>query len=196
MKKLKNKTTFNESTDGYTPVVPGTYPANVKSMEIRNFEDSGRKLFKIQFLVSDEVKSLTVNKMTREEDEIHFKPVLDGDGNNIKVSANYLAGKVFYSKGIWLTPNPKEGEGWRNRAYKEFMENLGVTWETNGNGDTILGEVEENDILGQPCMVRVVEEKYEKDGVDKIALKVGRAMPWTEGKAISPEELKAEDIPF
>ena len=196
MKELKNKTTFNEATDGYTPVVPGTYPAHVREMEVREFEDSGRKLFKVTFVVADEVKQLTVNKMERKEDGNGLSAVLDADGKNIEVSANYLAGKTFYSKGIWLTPSPEQGQGWRNRNYKEFFENLGIEWSTNKKGDAILGEVEEDDVIGVPCLVKVVEEHYEKDGEQRTALKVARTQVWSEGAKISKDEIQASDIPF
>jgi len=196
MKELESKTTFNEATDGYTPVVPGTYPAHVKEMEVREFEDSGRKLFKVQFVVAEEVREMTVNKMERKEDGNSLSVVLDADGNNVKVSANYLAGKTFYSKGIWLTPSPKAGEGWRNRNYKEFFENLGIEWSTNKKGDAILGEVEVEDVIGVPCLAKVVEEQYEKDGEQRTSLKVSRTMVWNEGTKISKEEIQANDIPF
>ena len=196
MKELKNKTTFNEATDGYTPVVPGTYPAHVKEMEVREFGDSGRKLFKLTFVVADDVKNITVNKMERKVNGNGLTPVLDSDGKNVEVSANYLAGKTFFSKGIWLTPNPEKGQGWRNRNYKEFFESLGIEWAVTKEGDAILGEVEEDDVIGVPCLVKVVEEKYEKDGEQKTALKVGRAMVWNEGSKLSREEIQADDIPF
>ena len=52
---------------------------------------------------------------------------IDENGQPMTIPASFMTGKRFNSVGIWLTPNPDEGQGWKNRKYKEFFESIGVT---------------------------------------------------------------------
>ena len=70
MKDLEN-TVFDESVDGYTPVVPGVYPAHVVELSTKDQKQDGTKfandsvVFNITFSLADECKKLKVKKMTK-----------------------------------------------------------------------------------------------------------------------------------
>jgi hypothetical protein len=189
-------TVFDEATDGLVPIVPGTYPAHVQGFEGKTLDTKvgSQKVFNVTFQVADEAKNITVNRMSPDGDG-GLEQVVDDKGKPAEISAEYLSGKRFNSTGIWLTPEPPQGEGWRNRRYKEFFSNLGVVFPTDGNGKIMLAEVEETDVVGYPCLVKVDREQYEKDGETRYAWKVFNVYPWKDGQKLSSEEL-GSDVPF
>ena len=193
MKQLKD-TVYDESTDGASPVMPGTYPAHVYSLNTRSF-DSGSIVFNLTFRIADEVKDMTVVKQEKNGGG-SYEPVIGDDSNPVEVNAGYMSGKTFYAQGVWLTPKPDEGQGWKNRKYKETCENLGVAFNTTKDGTTQLGELEESDVIGAPAFVRLQEQEYtNRNGEIRTAFKVDSILPWNDGTRMSAEEL-GSDIPF
>jgi hypothetical protein len=198
MKDLEN-TVFDESVDGYTPVVPGVYPAHVVDLTTKDSRNDGTKfandsvVFNITFSLADECKKLKVKKMAKNGSE--WSEVLDADGNTIDVPGDYLVGKKFNSKGVWLTPSPAPGDGWKNRAYKEMFENLGAQFK-EVDGKVKLGFVEKEDIIGMPCLVTLGEEEYvASDGTTKYSTKAFNCHVWNDGARLSEAEV-GEDLPF
>mgnify|MGYP003136577584 CR=1 FL=1 len=198
MKDLEN-TVFDESVDGYTPVVPGVYPAHVVDLTTKDSRNDGTKfandsvVFNITFSLADECKKLKVKKMAKNGSE--WSEVLDADGNSIDVPGDYLVGKKFNSKGVWLTPSPAPGDGWKNRAYKEMFENLGAQFK-EVDGKVKLGFVEKEDIIGMPCLVTLGEEEYvASDGTTKYSTKAFNCHVWADGARLSEAEV-GEDLPF
>ena len=63
----------------------------------------------------------------------------DGKDNNDNhvptgefTDGGFVVGKEYRTdKGVWLTPNPNEGEEWKNKRYKEFFEKMGVSFSKN-----------------------------------------------------------------
>jgi hypothetical protein len=198
MKDLEN-TVFDESVDGYTPVVPGVYPAHVVDLTTKDSRNDGTKfandsvVFNITFSLADECKKLKVKKMAKNGSD--WNEVLDADGNSIDVPGDYLVGKKFNSKGVWLTPSPAPGDGWKNRAYKEMFENLGAQFK-EVDGKVKLGFVEKEDIIGMPCLVTLGEEEYvAADGTTKYSTKAFNCHVWNDGARLSEAEV-GEDLPF
>ena len=198
MKDLEN-TVFDESIDGYTPVVPGVYPAHVVDLDTKDQRADGTKfandsvVFNITFSLADECKKLKVKKMTKNGSG--YDEVLDSDGKPVEVPGDYLVGKKFNSKGVWLTPNPSPGDGWKNRSYKEIFENLGVQFK-EVDGKVKLGFIEKEDIVGMPCLITLGEEEYPKaDGTTGYSTKAFNCHVWGDGTRLSEEEVGA-DIPF
>ena len=187
-------TYFDEKTDGVIPIVPGTYPAHVSSFEGRTVSTKfgEQKVFNVEFQIAEEVDKMMIIKHSYEDDEL--VPVME-DGKTVKISASFMKGKRFKSTGIWLTENPGEGEGWRNRAYLQFFQGIGVEFPTTEDGKTQLAEVEEEDVLGMPALVKINREFYEKDGEQRSTWKVFTATAWKDGKKLAPEEV-GEDVPF
>jgi|TARA_Y100000310_G_scaffold67522_2_gene62836 hypothetical protein len=193
---MKDPTTvFDEETDSGTPIMPGMYPANLVSLITRAF-DSGSTVFNMRFKISDEVKDTSVPQQVKSGGT--FQEVRDGSGNPVEVSASFMSGKIFYADGVWFTPSPAKGEGWRNRRYKEAFENLGVSFPREENGSVSLGEIEESDVLGMPAIIKLSESKYtNKNGEEKTAFKAVEIHPWTDGKKLSEAEVASDDkIPF
>ena len=186
--------TFNEEQDGFSPIVEGTYPANITSFESRSYNES--IVFNLNFTVADEVKKLDVPKLVKDSNG-GFVQSVNSEGNPATINASYMAGNQYkLDKGIWLTPKPAQGEGWKNRRYKEFFESLGVEFPKDDNDNTILGEIEEKDVLGVPCLIELRETMFtNKEGQERKAMKVTNAFPWPEGQKLSKEELE-EEVPF
>ena len=106
-----------------------------------------------------------------------------------------MKGKRFKSKGIWLTENPGDGEGWRNRTYVEFFQGLGVTFPVVKD-KTQLAEIEEEDVLGLPALIKLNKEFYEKDGEQRSTWKAFTAVNWKDGQRLSADEVSTDDVPF
>jgi hypothetical protein len=190
-------TTYNEARDGMIPIVPGTYPAHVSGLEGKDLTTRAgeQKVFNCTFLIASDVEKTQVVKLIKNGGG-EYTPQLDDDNNPLTISAAFMSGKRFNSTGIWLTPQPKDGEGWKNRRYKEFFESLGVQFPTNKAGDTLLAEVEEMDVVGHPCFVKLGREEYEKDGESRSVWKVFDVFPWTDGDKLSEDEVSSDDLPF
>ena len=182
MKDLEN-TVFDESMDGYIPVVPGVYPGHVVDLTTKDRKKDGTKfandsvVFNITFSLAEECKKLTVKKM-KKNDTNGYDEIFDAEGNPVQIKGDYLIGKKFNSQGVWLTPNPIPGDGWKNRAYKEFFENLGVQFK-EADGKVKLGD----------------EEYPAADGTTKLSTKAFNCHVWNDGVRLSEEEV-GEDLPF
>ncbi len=102
---------------------------------------------------------------------------------------------------MWLNPNPEKGKSWQNKNYVNWTRNLGVEFPETEDGKIQLVEVEESDLIGRPCIVKVVDEAWEYNGKSGIALKVIDVLEWKDGSALSAEEValknnKEDDLPF
>lgn len=190
MKTLEN-TTVGKSDGGKLPIIPGSFPAHVSEFATKEY--NGSIVFNLKYKIAPEAKQLTVDKMTQENNQL--VPVTDAEGETVTMSAAYMSGKEFFGAGIWLTPNPPKGEGWRNRKYQQVCENLGIVFNKNDDEETILGQIEEDDIIGRPAIVKLAKEEYEKDGETRSAWKVFSVYPWQEGNRLSSDEI-GSDIPF
>lgn len=190
-------TTFNESTDGLVPIVPGVYPSHVSGLEVKELQTKAgeQMVFNVTFVVADEVKDTEVAKLVKNGDGTYHAEK-DEDGETKTISGSFMAGKRFSSRGIWLTPSPESGQGWRNRQYKEFFESLGVVFPTNKDGNTELAIVEEEDVIGHPCFIKLQKENYEKDGEQRYVWKAFDAFPWSDGEKLSADEVATDDLPF
>ena len=190
MKTISN-TVIGKGDDKSLPIIPGTYPAHVSEVGIKEYNESF--VYNITYKVAAEVEKVQIDKMHIENGEL--TKVLDADGNPVKINASYLTGKTFRSNGVWLTPEPGD-EKWKNRKYKQYFESLGVVFESDEDGNTILGQVEEDDVLGHPCLIKVALEDYtDREGNPKRAWKVFSVYPWANGTKIDTEELSS-DVPF
>lgn len=186
--------TFNDATDGFTPVVEGTYPAHITTFDTKEF--NGSKVYNLSFTVAEEVTKLDVPKLAKDSNG-GYTQTYNEKGEPSTVNAGFMAGNMYrVDKGVWLTPNPAEGEGWKNRRYKEFFENLGVSFPTDDNGSTTLAEVEKDDVIGLPCLVELKETSFtNSEGNERKAMKVTNVFPWQEGQKLSVDELES-DVPF
>ena len=180
---------YNEKDNDFTPVAEATYPAHVSKFQ--SSEYNGSTVFNLTFRVADEASKLEVPKLTK-----------DNNGNYVPtgetISAAYVTGREYrVDKGVWLTPSPKEGEGWKNKRYKEFFEGINVKFPSDKEGNVVLGEVEESDVIGFPCLIELRETSFtNKDGEKKTSLKVTNVHPWDDGDKLSLEEVEADDLPF
>jgi|TARA_R110000823_G_scaffold31537_1_gene89601 hypothetical protein len=190
-------TTYNEEKDGIIPIVAGVYPAHISGLDSRDLTTKAgeQKVFNITFLIPKEVENTQVSKMIK-NGHGELTQATDENGQPMTIPASFMTGKRFNSVGIWLTPNPDEGQGWKNRKYKEFFENVGVTFPTNKKGDTLLAEVEGEDIIGHPCFIKLGQERYTKDGEERSVWKAFEVFPWTAGEKLSQDEVDSDDLPF
>tara|TARA_R100001594_G_scaffold123799_1_gene160401 strand:- start:30320 stop:30910 length:591 start_codon:yes stop_codon:yes gene_type:complete len=196
MISLQN-TTYNEERDGIVPIVAGVYPAHVSGLEAKDLETKAgeQTVFNVTFLVADEVAETSVPKMVKNGDgELHQGK--NENGTPAEISGAFMKGKRFSSTGIWLTPNPPEGQNWKNRKYKEFFEHLGVVFPVDKDGNTQLAIVEEEDVIGHPCFIKISKEEYVKDGEARFVWKVFDAFHWSDGVTLKPDEVAVDDLPF
>ena len=191
-------TTYNEERDGIVPIVSGIYPAHVAGLEVKELQTKAgeQSVFNVTFLVAEEAKNTKVPKLVKNGDG-EYKPAKNDDGTPVQVSASFMKGKRFGSTGIWLTPNPPEGQAWKNRRYMEFFKHLGVLFPEDENGNIALAIVEEEDVIGKPCFIKINQEHYtNKDGEQRYVWKVFDAYEWADGQLLSPDEVTGDDLPF
>jgi len=182
---------FDVGTDGYQAANPGKYPAHISSFDVRTF-DSGSKVFNIEFTLADECKSMEIHKYARNGNDYNPSNI---DGEPEMISAGFMTGKKYKSAGVWLTPNLPKKDGWKNRTYMEFFTNIGVEFPNDVNGVLELQEVEEADVIGMPALVDVKPHAYtNKNGEDKVTLRVLSVFPWNDGARKEPP--KDTDVPF
>ena len=182
---------FDVGTDGYQAANPGKYPAHISAFDVRTF-DSGSKVFNIEFTLADECKSMEIHKYARNGNDYNPSNI---DGEPEMISAGFMTGKKYKSAGVWLTPNLPKKDGWKNRTYMEFFTNIGVEFPNDVNGVLELQEVEEADVIGMPALVDVKPHAYtNKNGEDKVTLRVLNVFPWNDGDRKEPS--KDTDVPF
>ena len=182
---------FDVGTDGYQAANPGKYPAHISAFDVRTF-DSGSKVFNIEFTLADECKSMEIHKYARNGNDYNPSNI---DGEPEMISAGFMTGKKYKSAGVWLTPNLPKKDGWKNRTYMEFFTNIGVEFPNDVNGVLELQEVEEADVIGMPALVDVKPHAYtNKNGEDKVTLRVLSVFPWNDGDRKEPS--KDTDVPF
>jgi len=59
-----------------------------------------------------------------------------------------------------------------------------------------LGEIEEEDVLGLPCLGALKTDKFtNSQGEEVSVLKVMQVFPWADGTKLSEDEL-GDDVPF
>ena len=188
--------TYDPSESGYNKIPEGTYPAHVTAVHSTKFDDTGKSVYNLIFTAADEVKNLKVPKL-----------VSDGNGGynqEGELSGEFIKGKEFRfadKRSMWLNPNPEKGKSWQNKNYVNWTRNLGVEFPETEDGKIQLVEVEESDLIGRPCIVKVVDEAWEYNGKSGIALKVIDVLEWKDGSALSAEEValknnKEDDLPF
>tara|TARA_Y100000034_G_C6788165_1_gene352688 strand:+ start:276 stop:866 length:591 start_codon:yes stop_codon:yes gene_type:complete len=196
MLELEN-TTYNEETDGPIVIVEGIYPAHVAGLEGKELDTKAGKqmVFNLTFLINEKAADINVSKMVKNEDG-DYTPFVDAKGNKVEISADYMVGKRFNSTGIWLTPSPSKTDRWKNRKYLEVFRNIGIEFPTNSNGDNVLAVIEEEDVIGRPCLIQLQKEHYEKDGEKRFAWKAFDIHSWADGTVLSEDEVSSDDIPF
>lgn len=148
----------------------GLYPAHI--IGLRNYEYNDSFVFNTTVKIADEVK-------------------------DIKSKSNWIIGKEYSSRGIWLNPNPAEGEEWRNKYYHQWFKVCGVDFESaDESGSLELSIVEEDDIYGHPVFAKLHEVSYKtNDGEEKKKIQIDSLLPWEDGDKLSKTELNA-DVPF
>ena len=192
MKPLKD-TEYNETTDGLI------YPfdivkANVKSLEVKSF-DSGSIVFNILFRISPETKGMDIKTAKVDLEEQVATLAIDEEDNPITLPGKLFVGKEYKSVGVWLTPSPEPGQGWKNRKYVDTMESLGVKFQEMSNGKKKLGIVEEQDILGKPALIKLGQEFYtNKSGETGVIARVIDILSYPNGKTLDADDM--EDLPF
>ena len=67
---------------------------------------------------------------------------------------------------------------------------------TDKDGNTQLAIVEEEDVIGHPCFIKISKEEYVKDGEARFVWKVFDAFHWSDGVTLKPDEVAADDLPF
>lgn len=198
---IETAATFNEEKDGYIPPVPGVYPGHISSLiskEIVSKAGQNLVIFNLEFVIAEEVEGINVPKMVKTPNG-DYTTEEGVDGLNVMVSAKYMAGKKFKSDGIFFTPNPGEGENWKNNKYKEYFESLGVEFPKSADGTFSLGIVEDTDVLGKPCLLHIDKTFYmDNNGIQKSTFKVMSVSEWQNGATLSADEVSVdkEKLPF
>ena len=196
MAKVIENAVHDPSEDQRDIIPEGTYPAHVTAVNSTKFEDTGKSVYNLTFTAAEEVKNITVPKLTS-----------DGNGGynqDGEINGEFIKGKEFRfanKRSMWLNPQPEKGKSWQNKNYVNWGTNLGVEFPETEDGKIQLVEIEESDILGKPCLVSVKNEPGEYNGNSGIALKVFDVLKWKDGSALSQEEValknnKEDDLPF
>ena len=204
--------TYDPSASGGTgsrvPIEPGSYPAHVCGYSTRevNTKAGPATVVNLQYVVADEAKH-QVQKMWDMEGWTYKTdvngdriPLKNGSGEQLTTGCSHMVDKRFYGNGVFLFQGG--GSSSKNRFYFEFLKALGIaTEEVEVDGKKVqkLMLVEEDDVVGLPCYVRIKREEWvdKKTNEKRGAWKANRVFPWIEGSRLSPEEVDPNaDVPF
>ncbi len=122
-------------------------------------------------------------------------PFLDENNKQIVMTGDFFVGREIRSIGFWLGQR-EAGEHWKNKAYKNMIENFVDLPKRQKDGIIYLEliDIEEEDVIGKPIIIKLITEKYEKDGKNYLTLKFKDMRPWAKGKEINVEEEKEKEI--
>ena len=169
------------------PTLLGTFPAHIVGFK-EGQANRGSIPYNVTFKIAEEAGKLT---------GINWRDKDDENSEGSEVDANYMPGRTIRSRGIWLNPNPKPEERWRNRGYVEFLEAVGVDLpeiEKDGKKYKKLKTMEEHELLGLPCMITIkLEPDKRKDFAGRMYPKVFSVQPWENGERIDVTE-DEEDV--
>tara|TARA_R110002110_G_scaffold340342_2_gene550519 strand:+ start:180 stop:833 length:654 start_codon:yes stop_codon:yes gene_type:complete len=211
--------TFNESENsGFKPILQGEYPAHITGLTSRDLDTKAGKatVFNLMFTASEEVYKLeqTVYEMDgyniATDDNGHQVIVKDADGKAKKTDCGFLKGREFRDNGYFCFTE-KEGSS-KNGRYFNLLTSLDIELAeivVDGVTHKKLALIEEADVLGKPCTIRIQQQEYvthetrdlpEAEQEKRKTWKVFTVKPWDTkrfGKAVAIplEELEA-DVPF
>ena len=211
-----SEATFDPSKakGSWKPIDDGNlYPAHICGLNERPVTVRGNKatVFELEYEIAEEAKELTqlMWKMNGYEydvdEEGNRMPVHNEKGQQQIGDCGHVVGKRFKGRGVFLFD--AGAESGRNKAYFDWLTNLGVeTTEVDNEGTLVhkLAIPDLEDVVGKPYLVRLNQERFvTKDTRDlpkqqqewRSVWKVKDSQLWAEGNPKSSEELEA-DLPF
>jgi hypothetical protein len=179
---------FDPEEDGKEkPTLLGTFPAHIVGY-LEGTANNASIPYNVKFKIAPEAKEMK---------GINWKDKTEKDPEGVEVPADYMVGREVRSVGIWLNPDPKPTDRWKNRDYVNFLEAIGIelkTVEKDGKKFQSLVTLEEHEVIGRPCMITV---KLENDKRPEMS---GRQYPkafsfqvWDGGERIDVTE-DEEDV--
>jgi hypothetical protein len=166
---------FDPIKDGEEkPTLLGVFPAHIVGYKEGNKYKSSIP-YNVTFKIAPEAAELTGTNWKQKDEE---------------TSADYMPGREVRSVGIWLNPDPKPEERWKNRDYRNFLEAIGIelkTIEKGGQKFESLVTLEEAEALGRPCLVNIKLEKDKREA-DRVYPKVFGVQSWDNGERIDVTE--------
>lgn len=180
----------------------GLYPAHICGMEEKKWkfnDDRGTAyIYEFNVLIADEAKNLNQDLTKLDIETGKYEPVKDQvTGEQIKISCEFMVGKRYKSKGIFLFAKPEQSG--KNQRYSDLLESLGFELEktevASGIFSPKLFRLEKADVVGKPVFAKLVTEKWKKDGEERSMLKVSDMLLWKDGKTLSMDEVE-DDLPF
>jgi len=182
---------------GYDPeedqaISPGVYRAHCSKFEAGTSKDKSSHVYNLSFKIAKESEKLKIPRV--EVDELTGKMIILEDDI---ISAKALVGRVIRGQGVWYTPRPERGQSWRNRGYIQNCNVLGINFEEDAEGKMLLAQIEEEDVIGKPLLINIAEVEYQnKANETRYTVNVVSIEPWAEGKTLTKEQLKQDDLPF
>jgi hypothetical protein len=167
---------YDPITDGQEkPTLLGVFPAHIVGFK-EGTKYKGSIPYNVTFKIAPEAAELTGENWKTQDGE--------------ETQADYMPGREVRSVGIWLNPDPKPEERWKNRDYRNFLEAIGIelkTVEKGGQKFESLVTLEEAEALGRPCLVTIKLEKDKRD-TDRNYPKVFGVQSWDNGDRIDVTE--------
>ena len=211
-----SEATFDPSKakGSWKPIDDGNlYPAHISGLNERPVTVRGNKatVFELEYEIAEEAKELTqlMWKMNGYEYDIDEEgnrmPVHNEKGQQQIGDCAHIVGKRFKGRGVFLFD--AGAESGRNKAYFDWLMNLGVETTEVDNEGTLVHKLAIPDleyVVGKPYLVRLNQERFvTKDTRDlpkqqqewRSVWKVKDSQLWAEGNPKSSEELEA-DLPF
>jgi len=216
MPKKKRKTVGTYNPYKNALMEEGVYPAHIISFDERAVDTRFGQAFvySLRYRIAPEAAKQQQTLWKRANNG-HFAkddageriPERDKEDNIITISCGNFAGRELYSNGIFLFVE-EEASG-RNRAYSNLLDVVGIKLEEveiqKGVVVKQLVQLEENDVLGKPALVKVAYRSFvtretrelpKEDQDVRWAARVLEVYPWEDGKPIPLEEIEREELPF
>ena len=184
----QGNTPFDETKDVRYAITPGIYPAHVIKFAEKPLKNNTLYVYNLTFRIAEAATGIPITLMKQAEGDRHLEPIVDGNQKPIEGTADVLIGREVRDNGTFFQPNVADGEGWKNNTYRDLCKKLNVPIPVEDDIE-YLGRLEEEDVIAQPCKVKIDVRTYDKDGAKMYAVGVSEVFAWEGGEMLSDEIL-------
>lgn len=169
---------YNPEKDGTPKKYRGLVPAHCIKFEIKYYGE--QSIFNLYWRVNEEAANLPLSIIEFDKTTGKIKEIEEAKPHLEIIGTEQKSGTFYH-------PNPDEKNRWKNRDYFELLEALGIELPQDEDGNYILAEIEEEDVIGMPALI-MLDLVPNKDK-DRAYQNVVKFLSWENGVRLNPEDI-------